>query len=173
MATLEGTAELAAALRALPGDVSNKVLRKSAIAGARVVRDAVKSLAPVSGGLKRRSSGKLTPPGTLRRAVVLKFAKEKSGSEAATYVVTVRRGKSAQKSNRDAFYFSWVERGHRIAHVRGVYTGEVAPHPFFVPAYRASAATARAKMKAAMESEMGAIIRADTFARVSARAKGA
>ena len=159
MSRLEGGDALKAALLALPAAVEAKVLRKSAIAGAKVVRDAVKANAPVGNGPRKRGSGLTTPPGTIKRAVILKFAKELSDKDSATYVVTVRKGKGAQKTNRDAFYWIWVEKGHRIVRKRGGPTvGQVSAHPFFVPAYRATAATAQQKMKSVMETQLTALI---------------
>lgn len=147
MAVLQGSAEFAAALRALPVDIEKKVLRKSAISGARVVRDRIKVTAPVASAIVRRGSKPATLPGTLKRAIVLKFAPERSSNEAQTYVVAVRHGNRQQKYNRDAFYWLWVEKGHRIRQSRkGPSTGEVPPHPFFVPAYRATADQARQTM---------------------------
>ena len=161
MAVLEGAAELSAMLRTLPVEVRQNVLRPAAIAGARIVRDQIKALAPVSGGLgRRRPGGRVTAPGVLKRAVVLKFAKEKSGPDAATYVVAVRHGKSQQRSNRDAFYYLWVEEGHNVVRRRdGPVVGKAAPHPFIVPGYRATAAVAREKMKATMEEGVAQVIR--------------
>ncbi len=159
MATLEGSRELASALRALPAQVERTALRKSAAAGARVVRDQVKQFAPVGRYIKR-TRGRLIAPGTLKRAVTMKYAKEKSGPGASTYVVTLRRGGRAQKQGRDAYYWIWVERGHRVVGRSGRVIGQAPAHPFFVPAYRGSSVRALEAMRATLESEVAAIVKA-------------
>lgn len=156
--TMEGTERLTAALRGLSDQVEQKVLWQSAIAGARVVRDQVKQFAPVAQLIHKRK-GKLVAPGTLRRAVVLKRAPEKSTKTAKTYIVTLRRGKREQKQNRDAYYWIWVEKGHRVVGRSGRVIGQAPPYPFFVPAYRASAGRALQAMKTTMETDMSLIIR--------------
>lgn len=160
MAVLEGSEEFIRALRSLPVDIQSKVLRKSAISGARIVRDRIKALAPVAAAAVKRRGGAVTAPGTLQRAVVLKFAPEKSNGDQQTYVVAVRHGKRFQKSNRDAFYWLWVEQGHRVVGRSGRVIGQAAPHPFFVPGYRATAGQARDQMKATMGNALSSAITA-------------
>lgn len=154
---MKGTAELSRALLNLPHKVEQRVLRKAAIAGARIVRNAVQALAPIADAPVNRKGGVVTVPGTLRRAVVLKYAPEKSGIGKSTYVVTVRHGKRYQKANRDAYYWLWVEQGHAV--IRGkMKVGQAAPRPFFVPAYRATADQAQAKMRDVAEAQVTALI---------------
>jgi HK97 gp10 family phage protein len=150
VATLQGSAELSAVLRSLPDQVEKKALRSSALAGAQVVAAQVKQFAPVGAFIKRTGRG-LVPPGTLRRAVRTKYAPEKSGKEKASYVVTLRRGKGEQKKNRDAYYWIWVEKGHRVVGRSKRVIGQAPPHPFFVPAYRAS----QGKALQAMQTKLG------------------
>lgn len=167
MATLEGAAEFAAGLRSLPTEVREKVLRAGAFRGAAIVRAAVERAAPARQGLFRRGK-RLVPGGTLKRAVVAKYAPEKSSPTAESFVVAIRRGKAEQASGRDAFYATWVELGHRIVprKVKGdtrslrvrrkASTGgaRVPPHPYFIPAYRASYAQALETMRSVTEERL-------------------
>lgn len=157
--------EVMASMRAIGEEVGRKVLRRVALAGARIVRQAVRADAPI--GDRARVRGRYrVQPGTLRRAVLAKYARELSGPSQQGYVVTLRRGKREQARGRDAYYWPWVERGHKIVPRRGknsamgirtrrrMASGRVPPHPFFAPAYDASAAQALATMAATMQIEL-------------------
>lgn len=109
-----GLAGLKAKFDALPDKVARKVLRGGVVAGARIVRAAAAARAPVAAHAIPRGRGRKTAPGTLRRAAIIKFIPEQSNATQVVYFVTFRQGKRQQKSNRDAFYAKWVERGHRI-----------------------------------------------------------
>lgn len=110
-----GLDELKARFALLPTDISKKVLRKMGSAGARVIKTAVIAGTPVAAQPHRRG----VSPGLLRRAAIIKFVREQSSVDQATYIVTYRQGKKAQsigkrQVNLDAFYARWVERGHKI-----------------------------------------------------------
>lgn len=105
----------------LPTQFGKKVLRKGAGAGARVIK-----VAQIAGAPKKT--------GRLKSAAIIKFVRERSNDNQATYIVTFRqgrrqqalkrgRGKSAKLVNLDAYYARFVERGHRnVARFKGKYT---------------------------------------------------
>lgn len=131
---VKGLPELAAHLKTLPAKIRRTCLRNGVAAGARLVRDQAKRNAPISSGMRLRKGtarigGKRVqgqykvPPGTLRRAALLKFVKEESNDTQVNYIVTFRKGRNQQARGRDAFYASWVEFGHKIvARFKGKYT---------------------------------------------------
>lgn len=148
---IKGLDELKRRLDMLPKDVASKALRKSVAAGASVIRLAAKNAAPVSAGPVRRGGGKQTTPGTLKRAALMKYVKAESNDTQVSYIVGFRQGKRNQKSNRDAFYASWVEFGHKVVPRRGKGAKrgtlarnrrnaqqEVPAHPYFAPAWEAN-----------------------------------
>lgn len=102
-----GLGELKAKFAQIPSDVSKKVLRRMGSAGTKVFKPAIIGATP------RRT-------GRAQSAVIVKFAREKSNEQQATYIVTYRMGKRQQQikrgkqvQNLDAWYITLVERGHR------------------------------------------------------------
>ncbi len=146
---IKGLAELNQRLLALPQLMQTKVLRGAMLAGAKVVRDTAKANAPLGPGPKRRYNGNITPPGVLKRSALVKFDKSNSNGTQVVYLATFRKGRKQQKANRDAFYASWVEFGHKIVprksksgkgialRRRGA-TGRVPPHKFLTPAFNST-----------------------------------
>lgn len=110
---VQGLRELHLKFAQLPGDLQKKGLRGALSAAARQARDAARALAPRGKGPKRRN-GQTVPAGTLKRSALVSFDRKQSNETQAVYIVTFRRGKKQQKGNRDAYYASWVEFGHRI-----------------------------------------------------------
>lgn len=108
---VSGLDALKASFNKAPKDVQTKVLRKSVLAGAAVVKREMVKTAPIYSGPQRKSNPQ---PGTLKRSLVNKFAKDESNETQATYIVTARKGKQEQKRSRNAFYAGWVERGHKV-----------------------------------------------------------
>lgn len=77
-------------------------LRAAAVAGAAVFRDEAKQNA-----LAHRQTG------VLHNNIIIKHLPEESdGSRRQVYIVTVRTGKFG--ADGDAYYWRWVERGHKI-----------------------------------------------------------
>lgn len=116
---VEGLKELAAKLKTLPAAIQKKVLRKGLSAAAQVIKKAAIANAPVAAAPIKRGGGIVTRPGTLKSAAIVKFLRSESNEQQAVYIVTFRRGKKAQRigkkaTNKDAFYASWVEFGHRV-----------------------------------------------------------
>jgi HK97 gp10 family phage protein len=102
----EGFAELAAALRDLPGNLGKNVLRSAVAAGAAEVRKEA----------KRNAEG-MRDTGTLARAIYQKQIGEQSGPERQVFYVGARHGKQFQKVGKkgvsqDAYYARFVELGH-------------------------------------------------------------
>lgn len=134
---IEGLRELREALlRTIPAELQGKTLQKALGAGtALVVRDA-KARAPVD-------------TGRLRKAIYAVRNKQNSNGVFEERVVTVRRGKKFQKTSRDAYYWKFVEFGHRTGAGKGKYlkkvdrpggrgvvsTGVVPAKPFLRPAF--------------------------------------
>lgn len=109
---VEGLNRLLDALKKLPDEVSGRELRRAVSKGARVVKAAAKSNAPVA-------------TGRLKRVIYTVRDKDRSGRDVETYITGVRSGKRYQKKNNDAFYWRFVEFG----------TSKMAAKPFLRPAF--------------------------------------
>lgn len=170
---VKGLAELKANFAKVNAQVSKKIIRRMAGAGAQVVKKAARSTSLIH-----------DISGTLRRSVIVKFVREQSNETQAAFIVTYRKGKKFQagqkagkgkrKLSSDAFYASWVEFGHKIvrrAHQalfsrnqravnritirarRASATGQVPPHRFLGPTFAQQQAAALAKMESVARSE--------------------
>jgi len=116
---IAGLAELTARLKRLPVQLQKTIVRKAIGAGAQVIKKAAIARTPIGKGPVKRGGGRVTQPGVLRSAALVKFIRERSNDQQAVYIITYRRGKKAQRigknaTNKDAFYASFVEFGHRI-----------------------------------------------------------
>jgi len=112
---VKGLDELKALFARLPVDVRTKVIRRGVSRAASEVKKAAAAAAPqASRPIPRGKSRPATQPGTLKRAAIIKLLRELSGEDQIAYGVTFRQGRKAQAKGRDAFYASWVERGHKI-----------------------------------------------------------
>lgn len=100
-------------LRELSQDMERKVIRSGVAAAATVFR---RQVVKVLQRPRRSAPIKGTPPGTLRRAIYIKRARDSvRGKE--HYFVGVRQGKKARRrkgGNADAFYWGFVELGHLV-----------------------------------------------------------
>lgn len=161
LVTIKGMAELRKALqRTIPIEMQGKALQKALAAGARITAAAARENA--------RRGGKQFPDvrtGTLVRAIYAKRSRWGNTQTLENRVVGVRRGNKygktrvkAGKSNMDAYYWKWVEFGHRIGtrktgylkKIRGRSTvervrgaggksrGDVPAQPFMRPAFEAT-----------------------------------
>lgn len=122
-----GLSELSAALRAMPPAASRRVLRSGASAGAALIRNEMRALAPIYYGTVAQGH---PPPGTLAKSVYMQYIPEKSGPTRATYYIGCRHGKARQHvgkkdRNLDAYYFFMVELGTKF----------MSKHPFMRPAF--------------------------------------
>lgn len=132
---VEGLKELREVLlRDLPDKLQGKALQGALKKGADLIVREAKRLAP-------RETGRL-------RRAIYSFRDRDSRKGYESRLVGVRSGKRFQKSNRDAFYWKFVEFGHRVAKRGGGYlkktdrggagaepTGVVPPQPFMRPAF--------------------------------------
>ena len=170
---VSGLSALDRKLKELPKKISSRVLRKSVLAGAGLIKRATSKRVPV-GKKARRRGGRVVQPGVMRKALVNKFAKELSNDTQAAYVVTFRRGKKQQEQGRDAYYAPWVERGHKIVPRKSSKQGGlllrtlvarrlsanrfVRPYPSLGPAFEASKEQALQAMVKRMEAELKKVI---------------
>ncbi len=128
---VKGLRELSDALRQLPDRIARNALRQSVAAGAAVIRKDAQSRAPVA---SKPLPAATPPPGTLKRSILIRHAKELSSLVSQTYVVGVRHGKKyrgqGKKGNlsQDAYYWRWVEFG----------TVKMRAQPFLRPAFEAN-----------------------------------
>jgi HK97 gp10 family phage protein len=112
---INGLADLERKLKATPDKIRKRLLKRALAKGARKIRDLAKQNAPAGNYRNRKSyNGYVKTPGTLKRAALVKFVSKESNSEQVSYIVTFRKGKKEQAKNRDAYYASWVEFGHKI-----------------------------------------------------------
>lgn len=133
---IQGLAELAARLRKMPEDLRTKTLKPAVGSAAKIVRDDARVRAPRFEGVTARGHA---PAGTLKKSIILKFIREKSSANEATFYITVKRGakfmavKRRRKGqvvsieNQDAYYWFMVEFG----------TSKMGKKPFMVPAFEA------------------------------------
>lgn len=145
---LQGFAELAAALKALPDNIARNALRSAVAAGAAEVRVAAKANA-----LAMRDTG------TLARSIYQKQIRELSSLQRQTFYVGVRAGRKFKKygktglsksSEEGAYYGRFVEFGHfsrpsgggriprgagRSAVTSSSAVRWIPPHPFLRPAF--------------------------------------
>lgn len=179
---VKGLPELKALFARVSEEVGKRALRRGVSAGAKIVKAAIQSAAPVGNYPTHGRGSKRRPSGTLKRAIITKFAREKSDATQATMLVTVRQGRRGAKkklaASRDAYYGKYVERGHRIVprskrigtyRGKALYrktitarrkaaTGRVPPHPFMAPAFAASKDRAVAAMVSTMTAELQKVI---------------
>lgn len=134
---VEGLKELDRRLKELGPKVASKALRSAVSAGAQVIRkDAQVRVAKDTGRLKK--------------AIFISRSRSASTQTKQTYIVGVRSGRKEQKKDRDAYYWRFIEFGHKprkpkspayIARLqregRSLEMGTqfVAARPFLVPAF--------------------------------------
>jgi HK97 gp10 family phage protein len=109
---VEGLDELRRALIQLPKEIQQKHLRASVSAGARVVQQKARELAPED-------------TGTLRRAIYRTRSREGSSSEQEMAIVGVRYGRKYRRRKMDAWYWRFHEFG----------TSKMQARPFIRPAF--------------------------------------
>lgn len=127
--TVRGLRELQSEYRELPDRLKRGVIRRGVYAASRVVAVELKRIAPVHRGAYKGKPGKT--PGTLQRAVITKRSRELQTATRVGYVVTILRGKKFRSvgkrgANKDAYYWPWVDQGHRIVPRKGKAAGGIA-----------------------------------------------
>lgn len=140
---LQGLEDLKRRFREIPHEIATKVLRKGVMAGATLVKKA--AIAQIGSGEPAPQSRS----GTLKRAAIVKFIKERSNETQVEYIVTFRKGKRQRSKGRDAYYAKWVEFGHR-----GRGGSIVPPHRFLKPAFDISYHQALAAELSTMRNEL-------------------
>lgn len=114
---VHGLRELREALiRKVPENMQGKVLQKALSAGATPMLRTARQLVPVRTGV-------------LKRAIHAMRSKLNSNGVFEERIIRVRWGKRQQKFNRDAFYWRFIEFGHRAGNT------QVQPRPFLRPAF--------------------------------------
>lgn len=98
---------LEAHIKRLGAEFGKKVARPALSAATSVLARYVRSLAPV---LKPENQRKGRVAGLLKRSIYSKRSKE-STSGREHYFIGVRQGKKAEKKNRNAFYWRFLEGG--------------------------------------------------------------
>lgn len=127
-------------LNRLETAASESALRQAAVAGARVVHEAVVLRAPV-GTREHKRAGKLYPPGTLRKSIFVVFDEDDSlRGVRASYLVGIAR---------DAFYWRFKEWG----------SSRQAAEPFFHPAYDATRGRAAEAIRKVLESKVAEVVK--------------
>ena len=143
---IKGLRELRTALtKTIPVEMQGKILQKALAAGTRETLRQAKQNA-VRGG----ASWPDRITGTLARAIYAKRSRWGNTKTLEYRVIGVRRGKKAGKANKDAFYWKFVEFGHRIGTRASGYLqkrdrgaggrarGEVPAQPFMRPAFEST-----------------------------------
>lgn len=106
---IHGLQDYKAALMGLPAKLRKRALRNALAAGARIVRDEAKRLAPVLKGPARYRTA-----GTLRNAIRVRTSKQARQQGIVGVFVNVKPAKKGQrgaKSKSDPFYWRWLEFG--------------------------------------------------------------
>ncbi len=109
---VEGLAEMRRALLELPVELQKGPLRAAVSAGAKVVQDKARELAPED-------------TGTLKRAIYRTRSKEGSSAVQEMAIVGARSGKRLRRRGLDAYYWRFLEFG----------TSKMAARPFLRPAF--------------------------------------
>lgn len=104
---IQGADELDAALKAIGIEMERKIARSAVRAGAKVIADRARELAPE--GSPDDKWGKNYTPGTLRRSIQVVTRSQKTGDAVAS--VVTRSGKKWQAKQMDAWYAPLVEFG--------------------------------------------------------------
>lgn len=132
---VQGLKQLGEKLAQMSDEMADKIARRSASAGARLIRDAARRNAPVD-------------TGNLKAAIVYKYNRKSTltaGYNVATRVGTTRDIKAAKAGTgalgKDAWYAFLLEYG----------TVKMAPRPFMGPALDSNAQKATNVMKEKLE----------------------
>ena len=126
---IAGLTEAIATLKALPDKLRKRALRNALAAGARLVRDAAKTKAPILSASSPAVLKGWRKPGTLKKAITVRTSKQARRQGNVGVFVNVRPAKGAvfrkgkqvkasqrgAKSPNDPFYWRFVEFGTKRA----------------------------------------------------------
>jgi HK97 gp10 family phage protein len=129
---IQGLSELQAALRTLPDKLQRKAVRSALAKAAKPIVAAARQLAPVKSGRMRRA--------------IYSYRDRASTKTYESRLISVKRGKRYQKSDRDAYYWKFVEFGRAaiesektLGNEQSGFFGKrvkaVPPRPFMRPAF--------------------------------------
>lgn len=139
---VEGLEELRdVLLKRLPENLQGKALQKALALAAKPIVATAKSLAPVKSGRLKRA--------------IYSFRDRQSTKTREGRLISVKRGKRFQKSDRDAYYWPFIEfgravvkaqRGKSLGNEKAGFFGRtvsaVPPKPFMRPAFESNKAKA-------------------------------
>jgi HK97 gp10 family phage protein len=137
---VEGLKELEKKMISLGPKISLKALRSSLAAGAKVIKQDAMARVPVK-------------TGTLRKSLYIKRL-TKPNPYAERYILGARHGKKMQKRNLDAYYWSWIEFGHKDRSGKAV-----DPRPFIRPAFESRKIQAMDTIKQVLKTKIEKLVR--------------
>jgi HK97 gp10 family phage protein len=109
---VRGVEDVVAELRALVPKLRKRAIMNALRAGARVVRDDARRLAPVAFVPVRRRGAVIRMPGTVRKAISVRTSKQATRAGDLGVFVNVKPAKGALRgSPRDPFYWRFLEFG--------------------------------------------------------------
>jgi len=110
-AKVSGLPDLRAALAGVAPKLRRQALRNALAAGARVIRDAARSKAPI---LRSTAKAPFRKPGTVRKNIVVRTSKIARRAGNVGVFVNVRpakKGHRGAKNSADPFYWRFLEFG--------------------------------------------------------------
>jgi len=130
-----GLKELQQKLLAMGQKVGLKAIRTALVSGAQIIKKDAITRVPVKTGRMKNSIlvKRLPKPNPFKEQVI----------------VGVRSGKKYQKSGRDAFYWKFIEFGHKDRS-----GNSISPKPFIVPAFQTRKASAMDRIKVVLQNKI-------------------
>lgn len=120
--TVRGLPDLKRAFDGIKADLRRRILRNALAAGARLVRDEARRLAPILRAPIRRKGKLIRKPGTVRQALSVRTSKRAKAQGHVGVFVNVRpaKGLTRKKLSRrgadspdDPYYWQWLEFGRQ------------------------------------------------------------
>jgi HK97 gp10 family phage protein len=145
---VQGLDELQRTLtRTLPDKLQGRAMQAALTKGARPIITKAKALAPQD-------------TGRLKRAIYA-FRDKASTRTREGRLISVRTGKRLRKSNRDAFYWKWIEFGHRTraSKTQAGVVRLVPARPFMRPAFEAKKLAALEIIRQTLAGEIATVAR--------------
>jgi len=143
---ITGLAQLEKKMISLGPKIALKALRGALVSGAQTIkRDAISRAPSLSGRLRRAILIKrLTKPNPFKENVI----------------IGVRHGKKMQKTDRDAWYWGFIEFGTKERHWKGgKSTGAMKKKSFIQPAFEAKKENAAERIKTYLQKKISQFAR--------------